>query len=142
MKTATSMKNLGLGLCVVAAGFMVGGCNTTKATVDTTVNFFSSTSPNGLFSADGMVLKEQKINLFAGVAYENLRQEAAAGGGQYVSALASLYEIPAARQGEFGQVLQRKHADLFAAALEEDRTAHLKMVSALNRELVAASLLP
>ena len=142
MKTATSMKNLGLGLCVVAAGFMVGGCNTTKATVDTTVIFFSSTSPNGLFSADGMVLKEQKINLFAGVAYENLRQEAAAGGGQYVSALASLYEIPAARQGEFGQVLQRKHADLFAAALEEDRTAHLKMVSALNRELVAASLLP
>ena len=142
MKTATSMKNLGLGLCVVAAGFMVGGCNTTKATVDTTVNFFSSTSPNGRFSADGMVLKEQKINLFAGVAYENLRQEAAAGGGQYVSALASLYEIPAARQGEFGQVLQRKHADLFAAALEEDRTAHLKMVSALNRELVAASLLP
>ena len=49
MKTATSIKNLGLGLCVVAAGFMVGGCNTTKATVDTTVNFFSSTSPNGLF---------------------------------------------------------------------------------------------
>ncbi|MBK7485652.1 MAG: hypothetical protein IPI70_05705 [Nitrospira sp.] len=96
MKTATSMKNLGLGLCVVAAGFMVGGCNTTKATVDTTVNFFSSTSPNGLFSAGGMVLKEQKINLFAGVAYENLRHEAAAGGGQYVSALASLYGIPLA----------------------------------------------
>ncbi len=142
MKTATSMKNLGLGLCVVAAGFMVGGCNTTKATVDTTVNFFSSTSPNGLFSADGMVLKEQKINLFAGVAYENLRQEAAAGGGQYVSALASLYEIPSGKQEDFGLVLQRKHADLFAAGLEEDRTAHLKMVSALNRELVAASLLP
>ena len=142
MKTATSMKNLGLGLCVVAAGFMVGGCNTTKATVDTTVNFFSSTSPNGLFSADGMVLKEQKINLFAGVAYENLRQEAAAGGGQYVSALASLYEIPSGKQEDFGLVLQRKHADLFAAGLEEDRTAHLNMVSALNRELVAASLLP
>ena len=142
MKTATSMKNLGLGLCVVAAGFMVGGCNTTKATVDTTVNFFSSTSPNGLFSADGMVLKEQKINLFAGVAYENLRQEAAAGGGQYVSALASLYEIPSGKQEDFGLVLQRKHADLFAAGLEDDRTAHLKMVSALNRELVAVSLLP
>ena len=87
MKTATSMKNLGLGLCVVAAGFMVGGCNTTKATVDTTVNFFSSTSPNGLFSAGGMVLKEQKINLFAGVAYENLRHEAAAGPGPQGEAL-------------------------------------------------------
>ena len=142
MKRSLSVRNAGLGLCIVAAGFMVGGCNTTKATVDTTVNFFSSTSPNGLFSADGMVLKEQKINLFAGVAYENLRQEAAAGGGQYVSALASLYEIPAGKERDFRMVLQRKHADLCAAALEEDRTAHLKMVSALNREFVAASLLP
>ena len=142
MKTATSIKNLGLGLCVVAAGFMVGGCNTTKATVDTTVNFFSSTSPNGLFSADGMVLKEQKINLFAGVAYENLRQEAAAGGGQYVSALASLYEIPAGKERDFRMVLQRKHADLFAADLQDDRSAHLKMVAALNRELTAAAIIP
>ena len=88
MKPSQSFQKLGLGLCVLAAGFTVGGCNTTKATVDTTVNFFSSTSPNELFTSDGMVLKEQKINLFAGVAYENLRQEAAAGGGQYVSALA------------------------------------------------------
>ena len=142
MKTATSIKNLGLGLCVVAAGFTFGACNTTKATVDTTVNFFSSTSPNELFTSDGMVVKEQKINLFAGVAYDNLRQEAAAGGGQYVSALASLYEIPAGKRGEFGLVLQRKHSDLFAAGLDEDRTAHLKMVNVLNRELVAAALLP
>ena len=49
-----------------------------------------------------MVLKEQKINLFAGVTYENLRQEAAAGGGQYVTALASLYEIPVTKQQDFG----------------------------------------
>ena len=142
MKSSMSLGNLTLGVGVVAAGLTVGGCNTTKASVDTTVNFFSSTSPNDLFSSDGMVLKEQKINLFAGVTYENLRQEAAAGGGQYVTALASLYEIPVTKQQDFGLVLQRKHSDLFAAGLEEDRTAHLKMVSALNRELAAASLLP
>lgn len=142
MKSPPTIKNLGLGLWIVAAGLSVGACNTTKATVDTTVNFFSSTSPNGLFTADGMVLKEQKINLFAGVAYENLRQEAAAGGGQYVSALAALYDIPSGKHGDFTQVLQRKHSDLFATGLEEDHTAHLKMVSVLNRELVAASLLP
>ena len=136
------VKSLGLGLCVVAAGLTFAACNTTKATVDTTVNFFSSTTPNEMFGADGMVLKEQRINLFAGVTYENLRQEAAAGGGQYVTALASLYEIPVAKHEDFGSVLQRKHADLFAAGLDEDRTAHLKMVSALNRELVAAALLP
>ena len=133
MKSSMSVRNLALGVGVLAAGLAVTGCNTTKASVDTTVNFFSSTSPNDLFSSDGMVLKEQKINLFAGVTYENLRQEAAAGGGQYVTALASLYEIPVTKQQDFGLVLQRKHSDLFAAGLEEDRTAHLKMVSALNR---------
>jgi hypothetical protein len=83
---------------------------------------------------------EKKINLFAGVTYENLRQEAAAGRGQYVSTLASLYGISPDKQAEFGLVLQRKHADLFAAGIEEDRTAHLKLVSALNRKLATASL--
>lgn len=142
MKSFCSIHKLACAVCVTAAGLMTGACNTTKATVDTTVNFFSSTSPNELFTSDGMVKKEQKINLFAGVAYENLRQEAATGSGQYVSALAALYEIPASRQGEFGQVLQQKHADLFAADLQNDRSAHLKMVNALNRELVAAALVP
>ena len=142
MKSSLSIETLTIALCVAAAGLMVGACNTTKATVDTTVNFFSSTSPNELFTSDGMIVKEQKINLFAGVAYENLRQEAAAGGGQYVSALAALYDIPVSRQAEFGQVLQRKHADLFAADLEQDHRAHLNMVAALNRELTAAAFLP
>ena len=142
MKSSLSIETLTIALCVAAAGLMVGACNTTKATVDTTVNFFSSTSPNELFTSDGMIVKEQKINLFAGVAYENLRQEAAAGGGQYVSALAALYDIPVSRQAEVGQVLQRKHADLFAADLEQDHRAHLNMVAALNRELTAAAFLP
>lgn len=141
MRSTRTIQRLGVTLWVLAAGMTVGACNTTKATVDTTVNFFSSTSPNQLFTSDGMVRKEQKINLFAGVSYENLRQEAAAGGGQYVSALASLYEIPAAKHGEFELVLQRNYADLFAVGLEDDSRAHLKMVSILTRELVEASLL-
>jgi len=142
MASTQSMRHLGVTLWVLAVGLSVGACNTTKATVDTTVNFFSSTSPNELFTSDGMIVKEQKINLFAGVAYENLRQEAAAGGGQYVSALAALYDIPVSRQAEFGQVLQRRHAGLFVADLEQGHRAHLNMVAALNRELTAAAFLP
>lgn len=142
MNSTKPIHHVSLAMGLLIAGLSLGACNTTKATVDTTVNFFSSTSPNELFTSDGMVVKEQRINLFAGVAYENLRQEAAAGGGQYVSALAALYEIPADKQGEFGQVLQRKHADLFTSDLQEDRNAHLKLVATLNRELTAAALLP
>jgi len=67
---------------IIVFGLNLAACNTTKATIDTTVNFFSSTTPNDLFTVDGLVKQEQKINLFAGVAYENLRQEAAAGSGR------------------------------------------------------------
>src|SRR3954463_15757615 len=77
--------------CLLIAGSCLGlsACNTTKATIDSTVKFFSSTSPDTMFTADGMVEQKQKINLFAGVAYENLRQESAAGSGEYVTALAA-----------------------------------------------------
>lgn len=142
MNVFRSAQREGIGLCLIAVSLVLGACNTTEATLHTTKDFFSSTSPHDMFTGDGLVVKEQKINLFAGVNYENLRQEAAAGGGQYVSALASLYEIPVDKEQDFGQVLQRKHATLFAVGLEEDRTAYLKMVSVLNQELVAAALVP
>ena len=140
MKIFAEAGQYGMSFCLLALSLVTGACGITKGSTDTTLNFTSSTSPNDLFSADGMVLKEQKINLFTSVTYENLKQEAAAGGGQYVSALASLYGISPDKQTEFGQVLQWNHADLFSANSEEDRTLHL--VSTLNRELATVSLLP
>lgn len=127
-------------ICMVtlaSVGIATGACNTTKATIDTTVKFFSSTSPDSLFTADGMVARDQKIKLFAGVSYENLRQEAAAGSGQYVTSLAVLYGVPVEKHHEFGRILQERHAELFTADLKEDNTAHLKMVAALDRALLA-----
>ena len=120
---------------IVVIALSLAACNTTKATIDTTVKFFSSTTPGELFTADGLVEQKQKINLFAGVAYENLRQEAAAGSGQYVTSLAALYGVPTAKHGDFGRILQQRHAELFTADLNEDNRAHLKMVSALNRAM-------
>ena len=140
MKIFAAAGQYGMSFCLLALSLVTGACGITKGSTDTTLNFTSSTSPNDLFSADGMVLKEQKINLFTSVTYENLNLEAAAGGGQYVSALASLYGISPDKQTEFGQVLQWNHADLFSANSEEDRTLHL--VSTLNRELATVSLLP
>jgi hypothetical protein len=69
-----------------------------------------------------MVLKEQKINLFAGVALTS----GGCGWWGPVRECLGLAGIPADKQEDFGLALQRKHADLF---LEEDRTAHLKMVA-------------
>ena len=124
---------------IVLFALSLAACNTTKATVDTTAKFFSSTSPDSMFTADGMVEQTQRINLFAGVAYENLRQEAAAGSGQYVTSLAVLYGVPAAQHEEFGRLLQQRHAELFTADLNEDNRAHLKMVTALNRAMESSA---
>jgi len=131
-----------MAACVIVVSALgLTACNTTKATVDTTVKFFSSTSPDSMFTADGMVEQKQKINLFAGVAYENLRQEAAAGSGQYVTSLAVLYGVPTAKHEAFGRLLQQRHAELFAADLNEDNRAHLKMVTALNRAMESSASL-
>ena len=81
MKIFAAAGQYGMSFCLLALSLVTGACGITKGSTDTTLNFTSSTSPNDLFSADGMVLKEQKINLFTSVTYENLKQEAAAGGG-------------------------------------------------------------
>jgi hypothetical protein len=122
-------------LVIAALGLSLTACNTTKATIDTTVKFFSSTSPDAMFTADGMVEQKQKVNLFAGVAFENLRQEVAQGGGPYLTSLAVLMNIPSDRRGEFARFVQDRHSVLFASDLTTDHAAHLTMLAALDREL-------
>jgi len=136
MKTLRCRQVISAGGITLLA-LSVTACNTTKATIDTTVKFFSSTSPDSLFTADGMVVRDQKIKLFTGVSYENLRQEAATGSGQYVTSLAALYGVPVEKHQAFGRLLQEKHGELFTTDLKEDNTAPLKTVAALNRALLA-----
>ena len=119
------------------AGLSLGltACNTTKATVDTTVNFFSSTSPNSMLTRDGKVEESQKVNLFAGVAYKNLQHDAAQGSGQYLTSLATLLKIPSDRQADFGRFVQSRYPVLFTSDLEDDHAAHLKMLAVLDHEM-------
>lgn len=131
------VKSVIFSLAIVSAAMMTSACNTTKATIDTTVKFFSSTSPGSMFTEDGMVEQREKVNLFAGVAFENLRQEAARGGGQYVTSLAVLMNIPPSKHEEFAQFLQSRYPTLFTADLLEDHSAHRKFVAALDKELPA-----
>lgn len=122
-------------LVIAGLGLSASACNTTKATIDTTVKFFSSTSPDSLFTADGMVEQKQKVNLFAGVAFENLRQDMAQGRGPYLTSLAVLMNIPSDRQDEFARFVQERYPLLFTSDLATDRAAHLKMLAVLDREL-------
>jgi len=82
---------------------------------------------------DGVFASNQKVNAFAELNLDHLRQEMAQGRGEYLASFASLIGVPADRQGEFFALTQEKYTTLFAS---EETTSH-EMLVALNQELSA-----
>ena len=112
-------------------GLGLVACNTTKATVDSTVKFFSSTSPESMFNRDGILEDSYKLDLYAMVAYDNLQQDLARGNGEYLTSLGVLLEVPKDRQVEW-----RRHAqNRFSAVFPEGTPPSAEVVTRLNREL-------
>jgi hypothetical protein len=95
--------------------FVTSGCNTTKATIDTTVAFTSSTSPGTVFTEDGVLQEEHKAVFFTTLNFENLRQDVAQGHGEYLTSLSALLNVPVKRQDEFFAFAQRHYPGLDAA---------------------------
>ena len=108
------LKVLGYGLLVGCVGMAASACNTTKATLDTTGKFTMSTSPEDLFSADGLVKDGQKAKLYTAVVYDNLQQDIARGQGEYVASLGTLMGVPAERQHQWALGAQSRYTDLFS----------------------------
>jgi hypothetical protein len=124
-------------LVMIAASVLATACNTTKATTDTTVKFFSSTSPGELFTEDGLIAEDQKVNFFVGVGFENLRQDIAKGQGEYLVSLERLLRISPSHHAEFADFAQQNFHTLFTSDLSSDRSAHLTTVANLKQALVA-----
>jgi hypothetical protein len=118
------------GAMVVSVGLMISACNTTKATVDTMVNFTQSTTPGALFTADGLVNEDQKVNLYTAVVHENLQQDIARGGGEYLTSLGVLMKVPEGRRDEFGLLSQRAYPALFVS----DQATPSETLATLTRE--------
>ena len=113
----------------------LAACNTTKATVDTTVKFTQSTTPGELLSADGTVSRERQALVFTAFNFDNLRDDIARGEGEYLRSLGSLMSVPADRQGHFYAFAQSRYPVLFPSK----STTPTEMLAALTRELNAES---
>lgn len=100
-------------LTIVLIFGLTAACNTTKATVDTTVNFSSSTSPQSLFTQDGQVAKDQQLILYTAVAWESIQQDIARGHGEYVTSLGVLLNTPAQEQTAASAHWQDRYDSLF-----------------------------
>jgi len=82
---------------------------------------------------DGVFVSNQKVNAFAEVNLDHLRQEMARGQGEYLASFASLLGVPADRRNDFYALTQETYSALFKS---EQTTAH-EMLAALDQELSA-----
>ena len=112
---------------IAALGLGLGAC-----TVVTDPSSGSSASSGGSSSTAFMNRQEQTAE-FAKVNLERLRNDMAAGRGEYLASLATLLNIEPSRQPAFFAFTQDKFAVLFP----NDRTTAAEMLTILDRELRA-----
>lgn len=119
--------------CVALIGCL-GGC-TVKATIKTTsdgvFNFLSSTSGRSWWNEDGLVKKEERLNAFVAMNYENLKRDMARGEGEYVSTLSDLLGVPDDRRADFSAFTR----DRYEVLVTGEGTSPLEMLAVLEREM-------
>ena len=121
------MKFLRKNTVNAALGLSAGAC-----TVVTDPSSGSSASSGGSSSTAFMNRQEQTAE-FAKVNLERLRNDMAAGRGEYLASLATLLNIESGQQPAFFAFTQDKFAVLFPT----DRTTAADMLATLDRELQA-----
>lgn len=131
------MKNL-FGLCLIAVlALVVSACTfkgTTNQTTDTTSNITGTTSGKSWFEG-GLVKKDQEVNAFADLNFENLKQDMAMGRGEYLASLGSLMGVTSAYQDEFFALMQTHYTTL----VRSEQTTPAEMLVALNQLLAPQS---
>jgi len=123
-----------IGLFSIAVlALLVSACTfkgTTKETTDTTSNVTGTTSGKSWFEG-GLVKKDQEVNAFADLNFENLKQDMAMGRGEYLASLGSLMGVTAAHQDEFFALTQSRYTTL----VRSEQTTPAEMLVALNQML-------
>lgn len=120
---------------LVALALVLPACTfkgTTKETTDTTSNITGTTSGKSWFEG-GLVKKDQEVNAFAHLNFENLKQDMAAGHGEYVASLGSLMGIAPAHQDDFCALTQAHYTTL----IRSEQTTPAEMLVALDQILAA-----
>ena len=127
------MKHL-VGLFTIAVlALAVSACTfkgTTKATTDMTSDVTATTSGKSWFEG-GLVKKDQEVNAFAHLNFDNLKQDMAKGRGEYLASLGSLMGVTPAYQNEFFALTQAHYTTL----VRSEQTTPAEMLVAINQIL-------
>lgn len=98
---------------VVALLLSSSGCtikSTIKQITDTTSNITGTTSGAAWWSEDGQIKSDFKATAFVSFNHENLRQDLAAGRGEYLASVSRLLGVPTDRQSAFFASAQAGYA--------------------------------
>lgn len=108
------------------------GC-TTKATIDqiidTTSNITGTTSGAAWWSEDGQIKPDFKATAFVAFNHENLRQDLAAGRGEYLASVSRLLGVSADRESDFFSAAQTG----YAKTVHQEPTALLTLLRDTSR---------
>jgi hypothetical protein len=129
------MKNVFRLFPIAVLALVVSGCTfkgTTNQTTDTTSNITGTTSGKSWFEG-GLVKKDQEVQAFADLNFDNLKQNMAAGHGEYLASLGSLMGIAPAHQDEFFALSQTHYPTL----VRSKQTTPVEMLVALNQILAS-----
>lgn len=130
MKRQDGIPLIGVFLFTVGTILTVISCsftNTTESITDSTSSTFNWYHP-------GMLQKERKIQFFARANFSRLKEDMAAGKGDYLSSLATLMEVPKESRQDFFDLTKAHFQDLFPS----EQTTSEEMLAALSRKLSEA----
>ncbi len=120
---------------LAAVLLLSAGC-TIKATLeqvtDTTSNITGTTSGAAWWSEDGQLKPDFKTTAFVTLNQENLRQDLAAGRGEYLSSVSRLLNIPEERQPVFFSTVQASYVE----TVDQDPVALLVLLRETARPFV------
>lgn len=77
---------------------------------------------------DGVIMKTERVNMFAAINFDNLSQDMARGEGEHLASLATLMGVPEDQQAEFFTLAQDKYTTL----IQSGETTPVAMLKALN----------
>ena len=86
---------------------------------------------------DGIVMAEEKVNVYAAINFENLAQEMAQGRGEHLASLATLMGVPAEHQAEFFAMTQEQYTTL----IQSGEATPVALLKALNAAMAGHPVL-
>ena len=122
---------LGIALIVSACVVSTDGAKSSSESIETTSEASTGLSSSTSDEDNENEAKRMKIRAFASNNFARLREDIAVGGGEYLTSLAALFEIPEAMQPAFFQLAK----DQFSIWVVSSQTTSDQLIAALTADL-------